>query len=237
MEVSSTIMLLDYIINRANELSASSSMLTSPLEYVCPDWSGVLSIHEQIKEARKVSKLSQLYVKYLEDYYSKQYNDNSLLRVCEPVYQFLLSPQDNANVLIIDNYNFEQHELSLLLSFFSRNKNSEVRSCIHELVITRTNATDDDIIKLSLSLPYLSNLKVLNLQRNNISSIGAIALATVLRNPNEFTGQFVNMLKRLYLDNNNIGPDGARILAHTIPRLPYLNTLSLSGNPITDTGM
>jgi hypothetical protein len=45
MEVSATIMLLDYLIKRTNELSASTTMLTCPLEYVCPDWSGILSIH------------------------------------------------------------------------------------------------------------------------------------------------------------------------------------------------
>ena len=43
MEVSSTIMLLDYLIKRSNELSASTSMLTCPLEYVCPDWSGMFT--------------------------------------------------------------------------------------------------------------------------------------------------------------------------------------------------
>jgi Ran GTPase-activating protein (RanGAP) involved in mRNA processing and transport len=99
------------------------------------------------------------------------------------------------------------------------------------LDISQNSIGDIGINAILEAIENNSCLRELNLTNNSISGEGAIAFATVLRNPNF-------ALKKLYINNNSIGDNGVIALS-TVLRHPNstLETLGISKNSIGEMGV
>jgi len=104
-----------------------------------------------------------------------------------------------------------------LLKLVKRSKNlNNVRLC---------NSLNDDVIMLSQSLCKHSNLKLLNLQSNNITEKAAESLASAISNKNR--------LEKLYLGNNQLQLGVAK-LATALKNISSLKVLDLHDNNIPE---
>jgi Ran GTPase-activating protein (RanGAP) involved in mRNA processing and transport len=92
------------------------------------------------------------------------------------------------------------------------------------------NAIDDEGVDILAGALTNSRLRVLNLHNNvSITAGGCQSLAVLLEHPN-------SDLEKLHLVNNNIGNEGAKILANALANNRKLKLLYLSSNGITADG-
>eukprot|EP01038_Epipyxis_sp_PR26KG_P011580 gene11580-15508_t len=165
------------------------------------------------------------------------------------------------SIFKIENYKFDNLELKYLFSFLilqhknsiqssllgststnnSLNKltlNISVIKGIRQLILSNCSFTDENCSILANYLPEFDSLQTLILSYNLITTSGISSLAASLFNYVNITTKLVGFpLCYLNLDHNNIDEDGASLLSELLVKLPYLESLSLSHNPIKDIGL
>lgn len=161
--------------------------------------------------------------------------------VCNDIYCYLQSTKSYGNVLAVCDYHFKVGEFNAVLEFFDlQQEKSLVRlagsafisiyKSIKTLVIQRCEFSDRDCHSLSSRLSKFVNLHTLNLRENRITYSGVASLSSALF-------EHGSNIRCLRLDHNHIKSDGALFIAQVLHKMPFLEVLSLSGNPIRDKGV
>ena len=212
----------------------SNSIICLPAEKICKldgiyiDW----SIPHKLEDNIHSSNRSLNYADFMRSYG---------FPICGQIYCYLQSTISHANILAITDYSFKIGELKCILNFFdiqaekSLNRLAgidfiSVYQSIHTLVMNNCHLSDQDCHLLTTKLYQFTNLSTLNLSNNCITYSGVASIASVLF-------EYGSNLRCIRLDNNLIRSDGALFIAQVLHKLPYLEILSLSGNPIRDKGL
>ena len=151
------------------------------------------------------------------------------LPVCDQFYEFLFNPSEFANVLAFSNYSFAPGELATILSFVSMS--TSVQTKVYHLSFYDCGIEDGDCRVIAASLIGLPNIHTLTIRKNNITSSGAMVLFTRI-----WESHAALKLNFIHLDGNEIGEEGALSISQALPYIASLKTLSISDNPISDSG-
>ena len=125
------------------------------------------------------------------------------------------------------------HRLTLLYSSIGTEGGSALSSGLPNLtklvhlVLFFNNIGDDEASDLSIGIRSLSSLSDLNLSCNELGACGATSLANAIKSKN---------ITELYLQHNDIEPEGAIALAAAIQHHKELTHLNLSSNKIGSEG-
>ena len=250
-EASRSEIVLHNLSDLADDLTTTHTGLSCKLDGIEPDW-----IHlGKLKQNVKTSNKAICYVAWMEA---------RGLPICDAVFEFLQSPSQHNHNLAIVGYSFAPRELCELLEFFATNAgrtpmlmpvNADqhdhdlhsaasdnlyerlktklplyVSCSIRQLVMDECGLNDYDMNTIASHLAAFVSLNTLCLRGNFITSVGVTAIATSLWDR-------ASEIRTLRLDRNNVGPEGALALSKAIHRCRYLNSLSMSFNPIGDVGM
>ena len=145
---------------------------------------------------------------------------------CEMIAEQLadaLSTGSFANVTYLnlsETNTFEQLSGSLVLRYMPKLEIIDLHDC---------NLRDRGTVFLCQELGLLHSLKEINISLNTISSWGLQEISNSLSQNHGITA--------LRVQNNNIGPDGALVLAGWLKRLYLLESLDISGCNIKDVGV
>lgn len=161
--------------------------------------------------------------------------------VCNDIYAYLQSTKSHGQVLSVVNYHFKVGEFKLVMEFLDLQADKaatrlagdaflSVYRSVHSLVFQHCELSDRDCHALATRLHRFSSLVSLNLRDNRISISGVGSIAAALF-------EHGSQMRSLRLDNNLIKTDGALFIAQVLHRMPFLEILSLSGNPIRDRGL
>jgi hypothetical protein len=161
--------------------------------------------------------------------------------VCNDIYAYLQSTKSHGNTLSICGYRFKPNEFKTALDFFDLQQQKSSRRLagsdflssyrsVKVLVIEQCELTDRECHALCARLAKFENLVSLSLRNNRVTYSGVASFASAVFE----TG---SNLRCLRLDNNLIRSDGALFIAQVLHKLPFLEVLSLSGNPIRDKGV
>ena len=101
---------------------------------------------------------------------------------------------------------------------------------LHSLSIQQGKIGDEGLLKLTSSLDKLTNLQVIRLSANRLSSE---AVASALK---ALCAQTKNLVE-LDLSNNSVGPEAILELAALLKQNPNIHHLNLSGNLLGDEGV
>ena len=219
-------------ISAESLLQYSYIVLNAPTQRVCAldgfwsDWSMVSKLQDKVHCSNKSINFAQ-------------YMTLHGFPVCNAVFSYLQSSRSYGNTLCITDYRFQPDEMRNMLDYFQlqdrrqrHNDCSKVSICasIHRLVIQRCGFTDRDCHALADKLQrLLTNLDVLDLSHNSISYSGVASLSAMLY-------EHGSSMRILRLDGNVINSDGAFLLAQAMHKLPFLEVLSIGGNPIRTIG-
>jgi len=219
-------------ISAESLLQYSYIVLNAPTQRVCAldgfwsDWSMVSKLQDKVHCSNKSINFAQ-------------YMTLHGFPVCNAVFSYLQSSRSYGNTLCITDYRFQPDEMRNMLDYFQlqdrrqrHNDCSKVSICasIHRLVIQRCGFTDRDCHALADKLQrLLTNLDVLDLSHNSISYSGVASLSAMLY-------EHGSSMRILRLDGNAINSDGAFLLAQAMHKLPFLEVLSIGGNPIRTIG-
>ena len=131
--------------------------------------------------------------------------------------------------LTIHDSTFNTHELLPLAQALHHNSTLQEKSMEGLTVTVNGDNEAKDYAQLLVECPYMvGNPGIINLQCNNISDGGAVALAQAL--------QHNSALEELNLSNNNISDAGAVALAQALHHSSTLKWLNLINNNISDAG-
>ena len=212
----------------------SNALIFLPTEKVCKidgifvDWSVPRKLHEKIHASNRSLNFAD---------FMKSHG----FPVCNDIYSYLQSTKSHGHILSVCNYTFKVGEFKLVMEFFDLQSDksagrlagqafhSAYRS-VHSLVFQSCELSDRDCHALATRLHLFSNLVSLNLRDNRISISGVGSIAAALF-------EHGSHMRSLRLDNNLIKTDGALFIAQVLHRMPFLEVLSLSGNPIRDRGL
>jgi hypothetical protein len=212
----------------------SNSIICLPTEKVCRldgiyiDW----SMPHKLQDKVRASNRSLNFADFMRSHG---------FPVCNDIYSYLQSTKSHGNVLSICGYRFRPGELKTALEFFDlqHEKSSHrlagsdflsIYQSVKFLVLDHCELSDRDCHAISTKLTLFKNLLSLSMRSNRITYSGVASLSSVV---------FENgsNLRCLRLDNNLIRSDGALFIAQVLHKLPFLEILSLSGNPIRDKGV
>ena len=98
-----------------------------------------------------------------------------------------------------------------------------------ELSLSRRELKDNDVLALALALKENTSLKILDVDHNKITAVGATALAEVLAQHNG--------IKKVNISSNEIGDKGAAAWALVLEKNNSLETINLSNNLISLDGI
>lgn len=161
--------------------------------------------------------------------------------VCNDIYSYLQSTKSYGNVLSVSDYHFKQGEFKTVLEFFDlQQEKSLIRlagaafvsiyQSIKSLAIQRCEFSDRDCHALASKLSKFAHMHTLNLRENRITYSGVASLSSAFFE----NGSNIRCLR---LDHNHIKSDGALFIAQVLHKMPFLEVLSLSGNPLRDKGV
>lgn len=97
------------------------------------------------------------------------------------------------------------------------------------IILIGCNISDIGCKSLSDNLSSIAQLKILNLNDNNITFKGITDLANSFKS--------ITHLKKLYINDNLIGSEGMKSLGNNMRYIPEVIILEISNNNIDDEGM
>ncbi len=151
------------------------------------------------------------------------------LPICNDAFTFIQAPNKLGNTLAFCNYTFAKKELAAILAFICAH--DQLYRQVYSLVVMECNIDEKDCRSIATAIHSLPCLTTINLRGNKIGNIGITHITTALWE----TGLTMR-LRNLSLEDNYIGPEGALALANCLPHCTHLESLSLAGNPIEDSG-
>ncbi|KAJ1422346.1 hypothetical protein B484DRAFT_452422 [Ochromonadaceae sp. CCMP2298] len=224
-EVASTLIALDGLT------LFSSSVINIPPEKICRmdgvyvDWAGAVKMQEQVSCCTRSFNFSE-------------YMSAMGFPVCTQIFAYLQSTDAYGGALVVCGYAFKSGELKAVLAFFdAHDQRAQARTpfisiyqSIRSLVVQRCELSDRDCHTLCSRISHMTGLVSLNLRENRLTYSGAASLASALY-------EHSTRMRILRLDGNNIKADGALVVAQVLHKMPFLEVLSLSQNPIRDKGL
>ena len=220
--------LIKSLLMIAEDITLVPSMPLCKIDNIVPDWSMNISMNNQASIVLDNNSSKNLLSSFVD--YLTKYN----MPVCNNIYNFISSPNETSNSIVISQYNFLPNEFKIIINYFITHQDiltSVIMDGLYNLIIYDTNLNDDDLTFLAANINIFTSLKILSLKQNNLTSTGIMALTKSIRSDKLFK------LNVLQLDDNKIDIEGARSLARSLQYLLFLSTLSISNNPIGDLGL
>lgn len=226
--LSTNIDLIKSLLMIAEDITLVPTMPLCKIDNIVPDWTMNITMNNQASAVLDDNSSKNLLSSFVD--YLTKYN----MPVCNNIYNFISSPKETSNSIVISQYKFLPNEFKIIINYFITHQEiltSAIMDGLYNLIIYDTNLNDDDLTFLAANINIFTSLKILSLKHNNLTSNGIMALTKSIRSDKLFK------LNVLQLDDNKIDIEGARSLARSLQYLLFLSTLSISNNPIGDLGL
>ena len=251
-EASMTEMVLHNLVDLADDLLSVHHGPSCKLDGVEPDWGHLGNFQEEIRTSNK----ALCYVAWMEarslpicdavfEFLQTPTQNDHILAIVGYVFaprelcelmEYITTNAGRTPIILPagDEEGFDNDDASMvgenLYGALGTPRPLYMSNVVHQLIIDECQLTDYDVNTIATHLPALTGLHTLCLRGNNITSLGATSLSTVLWDR-------ASQLKVLRLDRNCIAAEGALSISKAMCRCRYLQALSLSFNPIGDVGV
>lgn len=169
-ETSRNVVMFEELIDVCSDLlkiSEQSIQRSTNIDNIYPDWTEIRKLESTFTSSKRCKN----FISHMQSYN---------LPICNEVYRYLQSPSGNAFTLAISSYEFKYGELEAILNYFTTSLNVDLCTTLLYLYINDCDINDTRCMAIALALPSFSNLKILSLRNNNISSIGLTPISKTL---------------------------------------------------------